>query len=90
MTEECDELRRTNELLKAENELNNGWVNNQDELREALEKAGHEKLELEQRLDMLEEKLKSLNQQPSLEKPQQKKVLDQPVSEKQHWNKKTF
>ena len=61
MTEECDELRRTNELLKAENEINNGWVNNQDELREALEKAGHEKLELEQRLDMLEEKLQSLN-----------------------------
>ena len=90
LTEDVDELRRDNERLRAENDINNCWVDKQDELREALEKADQEKLEKEQRIYLLEEKLQSLNQKQPSVKPAQKRVLDEPVSERQHWSKTTF
>ena len=52
-------LTEDNDLLKTENELNNGWVDNQQGLAEALQKVSLEKEVLEERVKQLEQTLQT-------------------------------
>ena len=52
-------LTEDNDLLRRENELNNGWYDNQQGLAEALQRVGQEKEVLEARVKQLEETLQT-------------------------------
>ena len=52
-------LQRDHDLYKRETELNNGWVDNQQSLAEALERVGNENETLKARNQQLEETLQS-------------------------------
>ena len=52
-------LTEDNDLLKTENELNNGWYDNQQGLIASLQRVGQEKEVLEARVKQLEETLQT-------------------------------
>ena len=51
-------LAEDNDLLRRENELNNGWVDNQQGLAEALETVDIENRELKEKVAQLEAEIK--------------------------------
>lgn len=52
-------LTEDNDILRKENDLNNGWVDNQQGLAEALQKVSLEKEVLEERVKQLEQTLQT-------------------------------
>ena len=75
--------------MKKENELNNGWVNEQDKLRAGLEKADEEKQKLYDRVKYLEQTLQANNRKGNMKVPARKNAKEQEEVTRMHFNNET-